>query len=259
MSWWGRVVGGTFGFMLGGPLGALMGASLGNYFDSGLNNLDQSSALNRGEPERVQMAFFTTTFALIGYVAKADGRVTRDEISLAERVMDQMQLSSQQRKAAIDLFHLGKADDFAADEVIAQFRLEVGRRRNLVRMLVSILASTAYADGNFDSRELTRLEQICDLLGVDKIQLRELLEQIAAQSGLDSPRDSKDRLDAAFALLGLSPDASFPEVKKSYRRLMNQNHPDKLVAKGLPEEMIELATAKTRDIKAAYELIKLQA
>ena len=81
MSWWGRVVGGTFGFMLGGPLGALMGASLGNYFDSGLNNLGQSSALNRGEPERVQMAFFTTTFALIGYVAKADGRVSRDEIS----------------------------------------------------------------------------------------------------------------------------------------------------------------------------------
>ena len=64
MSWWGRVVGGTFGFMLGGPLGALMGASLGNYFDSGLNSLGQSSALNRGEPERVQLAFFYHHFCI---------------------------------------------------------------------------------------------------------------------------------------------------------------------------------------------------
>ena len=258
MSWWGRVVGGTFGFMLGGPLGALMGASLGNYFDSGLNDLGQSNGLSRGEPERVQLAFFTTTFALIGYVAKADGRVTRDEISLAERVMDQMRLSSQQRKAAIDLFHLGKADEFEADEVIAQFRMEVGRRRNLVRMLVNILSSTAYADGNFDPRELSRLEEICALLGVNKGELNELLEQIAAQSGFDSPEDSKGKLNAAFALLGLPLNAHSSEVKRAYRRLMNQNHPDKLVAKGLPEEMIELATAKTRDIKAAYELIKAQ-
>ena len=96
MSWWGKVVGGTFGFMLGGPLGALMGVSLGNYFDGGLNA--QSSRLGLGATERVQSAFFTTTFALMGYVAKSDGKVTRDEIEVAERVMSQMRLTMQQRE-----------------------------------------------------------------------------------------------------------------------------------------------------------------
>ena len=78
MSWWGRVVGGTFGFMMGGPLGALMGAALGNYFDSGLSNLSIDESLGLGSRERVQSVFFTTTFALMGYIAKVDGRVTKD-------------------------------------------------------------------------------------------------------------------------------------------------------------------------------------
>lgn len=87
MSWWGKLVGGTFGFMMGGPIGALLGAALGNYFDGGLDSISMDETLGIGATERVQSVFFTTTFAVMGYVAKSDGQVTRDEIALAEQVM----------------------------------------------------------------------------------------------------------------------------------------------------------------------------
>ena len=91
--------------MMGGPLGAVLGASLGNYFDGGQEGLSLDNSLGLGATERVQSAFFTTTFALMGYVAKADGKVTIDEIAMAERVMDQMRLNPQQRTVAINLFN----------------------------------------------------------------------------------------------------------------------------------------------------------
>ena len=134
MSWWGKVVGGTFGFMMGGPLGAVLGASLGNYFDGGLERLSLEDSLGLGATERVQSAFFTTTFALMGYVAKSDGKVTRDEIAMAERVMDQMRLNPQQRNVAINLFNEGKKQDFPVNEVLAQFKRESFRRRNLIQI-----------------------------------------------------------------------------------------------------------------------------
>ena len=77
MSWWGKVVGGTFGFMMGGPLGALLGAALGNYFDGGLEAISGDGSLGLGERERIQSVFFTTTFAIMGYIAKSDGKVTK--------------------------------------------------------------------------------------------------------------------------------------------------------------------------------------
>ena len=108
MSWWGKVVGGTFGFMMGGPLGALLGAALGNYFDTGLDGINLDDSLGLGATERVQSVFFTTTFAVMGYIAKSDGRVTKDEIALADQVMRRMNLNERQRTVAINLFNEGK-------------------------------------------------------------------------------------------------------------------------------------------------------
>ncbi|HHX81400.1 MAG TPA: co-chaperone DjlA, partial [Pseudomonadaceae bacterium] len=107
MSWWGKLIGGTFGFMLGGPLGALLGASLGHNFDRGLGGL---TSLGDGvDVERVQSAFFTAVFSMMGHLAKADGVLSRDEIALAESVMHQMRLDARQKEVAVSLFRQGKA------------------------------------------------------------------------------------------------------------------------------------------------------
>ena len=261
MSWWGKVVGGTFGFMMGGPLGAILGASLGNYFDGGLSNIRLDDSLGLGATERVQSVFFTTTFAVMGYVAKSDGQVTQHEIEMAERVMDQMRLSPQQRTVAINLFNEGKKDDFPIHDVMAQFKRESFRRRHLLQMFLEIIVATAFADGHLHPQEQNTLEDLAGDLGYSRDRFNQLLGRLSGQSHFHQFVDQEsiqDKLAASYELLGVSAQVSGPELKKAYRRQMNQHHPDKLVAKGLPEEMIDIATKKTQDIKAAYELIKSQ-
>lgn len=251
MSWWGKIAGGAFGFMLGGPLGAALGAVLGHQFDKGVGN---AVRISLNDQERVQAAFFTATFSVMGYIAKADGRVSRSEIALAERVMAQMRLNAAQRRTAIELFNQGKRESFSVDDALDQLRQVSHRNRNLLRLFLEIQIQAALADGVVDDAEHKVLERIADHLGFDKAQIRHILDMLQAGGG--RPGRGKPRLEDAYRTLGLSPNAGFDEVKKAYRRLMNQHHPDKLVSKGLPEEMIAVATEKTQKIKAAYEQIK---
>lgn len=267
MSWWGKVVGGAFGFMLGGPLGALLGAVLGHQFDKGLRLQDQIGGPFRpGDQERVQMAFFTALFSTMGHVAKADGRVSENEIEMARGVMQQMRLDEQQKRAAIDLFNQGKQPEFDLDAVLEQFRQESHRRRTLLQMFLEILTHAAYADGVMHPREQNVLRHISQRLGFSATEFEQLVSMVEAQrrfhqqyaggAGRPTGRPAADRLKQAYELLGVNESASDAEIKKAYRRQMNQHHPDKLVARGLPEEMIRIANEKTQEIKEAYELIK---
>jgi DnaJ like chaperone protein len=252
MAWWGKLIGGAFGYMLGGPLGALLGAALGHKFDKGIQLGDNLSGIDAGDQERIQAAFFTATFSVMGHIAKADGKVSSAEISNAETIMTRMQLDPQQRKAAIELFNQGKSDHFALNEVLAQFRRECHRRINLIQIFLEIQISTAFADNSLHPAEREMLYRIGEQLGVARQQLDHLFHL----AGGTRPVNTANELTEAYKIIGVGKNASDDEVKKAYRRLMNQHHPDKLVSKGLPEEMIKLATEKTQTIKQAYECIK---
>lgn len=267
MSWWGKLVGGAFGFMIGGALGAVLGAALGHSFDKGLKEMPGGDGFSSGDPERVQAAFFTATFAVMGRVAKADGRVSPEEIRLAEAVMRDMELQPAMRRAAINLFNEGKSDTFDLDAVIDQFRRECHGRTTLLRMFVEIQLQAAFADGRLDPTEDRLLKAICARLGFGEIaymQLRRMVEAelhmrgAGAGAGADAGRADTGRpsLSDAYAVLGVSRDAPDAEVKRAYRRLLSQHHPDKLVSKGLPEEMMKMAAQKTHEIKQAYEAVK---
>jgi len=253
MPWWGTVLGGTLGFMFGGPLGALLGAALGRNFDRGIKITDEHGAFGAGQQERVQAAFFTATFSVMGHIAKADGKITPEEISATESIMGQMQLNALQRKAAIKLFNEGKKDGFPLHDVLEQFRHECMRRRNLVQMFLEIQIATAMADGHIHATEKRILFIIGEQLGFDRASI----EQLFRFSGTGPSPGGKRQapVSSAYQVLGIDKTASDAEVKKAYRRLMSQHHPDKLIAKGLPEEMIKLATEKTQKIKAAYEQV----
>ncbi len=250
MAWWGTFVGGTLGFVFGGPIGALIGAALGGNLDRGIKMGDQA---DMGNQQRVQAAFFTTTFSVMGHIAKADGHVSKQEISAARNIMAQMQLSEPQRKAAMKFFEQGKSSDFPLEDVLHQFKKECHRRRNLIQMFVEIQISTAMADGKVDASEKHILYTIGNILGFSRSQIDHLFN--IANGAKASASDSLT-LTQAYKILGISKGSSEAEIKKAYRRLMSQHHPDKLVAKGLPDEMIALATEKTQEIHKAYDLIK---
>ena len=261
MSWFSTVVGGAFGFLLGGPLGAILGASVGHQVGKGRANADPGASLNPGDRQRVQTAFFTATFAVMGHIAKADGHVSVEEISLANRVMDEMALTPNLRATAINLFQQGKQADFPLDAVLAQFYKECQRRTDLIRMFLEIQLQAAFADGTLALSEEKLLLHICSQLKISRFDYERLKIRLQAQQRFHeqsshSPRTPQKNLQDAYGVLGLTPAADKADVKKAYRRLMSQNHPDKLVAKGLPEEMMRLAKEKTQKITKAYETIQ---
>ena len=134
---------------------------------------------------------------------------------------------------------------------------------SLLRVFIEILIQAAYADGVLHPAEKKILLHICDYLGFTREEFNSLESLIRAGgysrasggAGYQAPHSHRD-LQQAYQILNVSPNASDDEVKKAYRRLMNQHHPDKLVARGLPEEMMKMAADKTHEIKTAYEMIK---
>lgn len=258
MAWWGTVIGGALGWMFGGPLGAILGAALGGNFDRGISlgdHIDRNSLFSPGEQERVQAAFFTATFSVMGHIAKVDGHVSKQEIGAVENLMAQMQLNAQQRKAAIKLFEQGKVDDFPLHDILLQFKKECLRRRNLIQMFIEIQIGTALADGKVDPKEKQLLYIIGQTLGFSTHEIDHLF---TLASGSRATASNSLSVTQAYEILGVNKNTSMTEVKKAYRRLMSQHHPDKLVSRGLPDEMIELATKKTQEIRKAYELVKEQ-
>jgi DnaJ like chaperone protein len=262
MSWLGKIFGGAFGFLMGGPLGAILGASLGHQFDIGMDHSLTDESLGPGDAHRVQMAFFTATFSVMGHIAKADGRVSEAEINMAKQIMGQLALSEAMRTTAINLFQQGKNNDFPLDDVLDQFRRECHRRTNLIRMFLEIQLQSALADGQLHAIEDQLLLHICHRLGISRFEYERIKLQVNAQQRFYSyqqqsqhPVKKQDNISDAYAILGLTSGASDSDIKKAYRRLISQHHPDKLVAKGLPEEMMTLAKEKTQRIRKAYETI----
>ncbi len=280
---WGKLLGGAFGFMIGGPLGAVLGAALGHTFDKGmkaqLTHDVPEDDLPPGDAERIKMAFFTATFSVMGHIAKADGHVHPTEIAFAESVMKQMKLDSELRAAAIKLFNQGKEPDFDATALVLQFRQECQRRTSLYRMFIEIQIQASLADGTMSAEEERALLKVSSVLGFTENTFRQLEMLVrfsmgmmgagAAESGSANAGSAGGRrqstsdaaagplsVRAAYKALGVGPDDDKQTIKRAYRRLMSQHHPDKLVSKGLPEEMIKLATDKTQNIQKAYEKIK---
>ncbi len=251
MAWWGKALGGTFGFLIGGPIGAMLGAALGHQIDEGLSRGGQH--YSAADQERIQAAFFTATFSVMGHIAKADGKVSKDEVALAQQLMARMQLNNDQKKVAIELFNHGKQSTFDLVSVLMQFRQECHRRSTLVRMFLEIQVQAVFADGRLDARENVILSEIAQILGIGQSDLQMIIEMMRGGSAASSVKNFTPN---PYKTLGVSAETSYPEIKKAYRRLLSQHHPDKLVSKGLPEEMVKLANEKTHEIRMAWQRIQ---
>jgi DnaJ like chaperone protein len=175
--------------------------------------------------------------------------------------MDEMMLSGERLEDAKKLFNQGKASDFSLTEALAQLRKGCSQRDNLIRMFLDIQVQAAFANGTLAPEEENVLLNICQILEIplvvfEHIKMQAQAQQRFHQQGQPHSRHSQNNLENAYAVLGVSANASYAEIKKSYRILMSQNHPDKLVSQGLPEEMMRIATKKTQEISKAYKLVR---
>jgi DnaJ like chaperone protein len=267
-SWGGKIIVGLLGLLIGGPVGLVIGALIGHFLDRGVERVQSFNPFRpyrAGEREEVQEALLSAVFAIMGHLAKADGRVSEQEIGHAEAVMGRMQLNAEQRRKAQEQFRRGKMDDFPLDATVAEFRQRIRHRRHLILVFLEILLQSALADGRFNAAEEQILIRVAGGLGVPEAQFRQILNMLLAQAQFAGAgpgahgaggASARPSLHQAYQVLGVTESASDQEIKKAYRRLMSEHHPDKLASRGVPEEMIRMATEKTAEISKAYEMIK---
>ncbi len=234
------------GLLFGGFRGLVVGAAVGYLIDWALPRLIRSSL------GLVQVQLIESTFAAMGALCKADSQVTRDEIQAAEVLFERMHLSAEQRQAAKAAFNRGKAADFDLDGEMAKLARISRGRPVILGMFLQVQLMAVAADGRVHPAEHEMLVRMARRLGLAEIDVARLEAMLRASSG-GPPSASK--LDDAYQALGVSPSATDAELKRAYRRLMSENHPDKLASRGLPESMREIAEERTREITAAYRLI----
>ncbi len=245
----GKIIGGGLGLALGGPLGAFVGAALGHAVDMNIGHLSLFDA------SAAQQSFFQALFLIMGHIAKADGRVSEREIQVAQQVMQRMQLDAQQRQVAIKLFNRGKRSEFSLDMTLSELNRSCGAQPQLFRLLIEVQLDAGYADGRL-SHQAHRIIEKCGLaLGIPGSELDQMVDR---RRGGYRRSANAGRFENPYEVLGLPRGSDDKTVKQAYRRLTSQNHPDKLVSKGLPREMLELAKQKTTEIRAAYDQIRAE-
>ncbi|RUO57830.1 co-chaperone DjlA [Pseudidiomarina insulisalsae] len=261
---WGKVLGGFFGFLLLRWPGIFLGVLIGHWFDRALEQ-----NMRQGGGPATQQLFIETLFAVLGHLAKSKGRVTEQDIGYVSALMQHLKLSDDAKERAQEAFREGKNADYPLVTKVSAFRRQVAWRRDLLQFFVEQILVLALHDGKLEQAEYDVLLRITQALGFRREQLDLWLQMAQAgqrfrggqgggYQGGTSGVSAAQRLDDAYAVLGVSRQASFAEVKKAYRKLMAKHHPDKLAAQGLPPEMRESAQQKAQEIQAAYELIKSQ-
>lgn len=254
VQWLGKAIGATLGLVVAGPFGLVLGGLVGHQFDQGL-----AQGVGRGTaPKQAQKLFFEVSFEVMGHVAKVDGRVTEAEIRIARRIMHTMQLTPEQVRVAIERFTAGKSARYPLEDRLEALKRSMGGRKDLVRAFLEVQLQAAVGGGAFAQAKRRLLWEIASKLGIGRVQFAQIEALVRAHMSPPSQRRSAAAdLAAAYRVLGIEASATDKDVKTAYRRLMNQHHPDKLVARGLPEAMVTLAKEKTHEILAAYERIKL--
>ncbi len=260
MSWTGKIIGAVLGYLLTRrPTGVLIGMVLGHL-------LDQYLARRRAGPSldapAVRAAFFRATFTLMGHVAKSDGRVSEQDIAAARRIFGDFRLDEADTRAAMELYSQGKQAGFDAEAVLAELAAACRGRPEVLRMFLEIQMRAALMADGLQGRTRETLMRVASAVGIGAIEFAHLeaflrfQAQARAQAGPRAAPGGRGALDEAYEVLGVRPTASDAEVKRAYRKLMSENHPDKLVARGLPESMLEVAKQKTQAIQAAWERVR---
>ena len=251
MSIWGKLTGAAAGAALGGPIGALIGAFAGHFIidRSGRerHELDSSRGDDgRGRREdgagsQDQIAFTIGVIALAAKLAKADGTVTRDEVDMFKRVFP---IPPEEEANVGHLFNLAKQDVAGFEAYAKQVAYLFRARPGVLEDLLDSLFLIARADGQLHPGEQDYLRRVAEIFGLSEDQFQRIR---AAHFG-------PDREDP-YVILGIERSISTDDLKRAYHKLVRENHPDSLTARGVPPEFIRTATERLAAINGAYERI----
>ncbi|MBK6596395.1 MAG: co-chaperone DjlA [Proteobacteria bacterium] len=279
MKWTGKLVGGVIGAAFG-PWGVAIGALLGHQYDAHTDAVKQvrsSRSSRRGgrrssaELGAVSDRFFATTFQVMGFVAKSDGRVSEAEINAARGVMNDLKLEPMAVRAAIDHFSRGKRPGFDLDASVLELRRACADRPDLLRVFLEIQLDAAIAGTDLQGPARAIVQSIATLLGVSGLELVHMEAVLRIRAGASQRRQDGStsgggrraasqpagmQLAEAYEVLEVAATAANEDVVKAYRRQISKHHPDKLQANGLPESMLEHAKQRTQQIIEAYDLIR---
>ena len=264
MKWIGKLTGGLIGLAFG-PIGLAVGVLLGHQFDQAQEE-DEEPGAPPADVAAISERFFRATFRVMGYIAKADGRVSEQEIAAARAVMTDLRLGQAQVREAIALFTAGKQSDFDLAGELAGLRSACRGRPDILRIFLEIQVRAALAGNTLEGpvrpimgriAEATRVSgfELAQIEAVLRIQRGGFYRQ-RADSGAGGASAGAAALGEAYRVLETTASASDAEIVKAYRRQLNRHHPDKLKANGLPESMIGHAKQRTQQIIEAYELIR---
>ncbi|MDE2366520.1 MAG: co-chaperone DjlA [Betaproteobacteria bacterium] len=250
-----RIIGVLLGYYFLGIFGAILGYIAGNVIDRYVSY--GAGAVNPLTSAHRQSVFIETVFIMMGKLAKVDGRISQDEIAHVEDFMQKLGMTPEHRQQAIALFKQGAAPDFDFEPQLNEFMAVCGHTNSLKQMLLVYLTVMAIADGRLDAAEESFLRNCALHLGYDQVAFKQLLDMVLNQSRFAGGQvTSPTALDDAYKALGVTKESTDQEIKRAYRKLMSQYHPDKLMGQGLPEDMIKVATAQAQEVQVAYDLIK---
>ena len=247
------IIGAMLGALFGGFPGLLIGGLLGYAANSALRQFIFGSL------QVAQSQLLDSTFSVMGALCKADNVVTRDEINAVEQTFNMLKLQGESREQAKAAFNRGKQADFDLDAAVDHFAQISRGRGPLVQLFLQLQCMAVVADGRIDPAEHAMLVRIAQRLGLseaDVSQLEALLRTAMGGPSATGGQPQKDRLADAYTALGITADAKPAEIKRAYRKLISQNHPDKLAARGLPESMRPVAEERSRELNSAYDMIK---
>ncbi|HJN51090.1 MAG: TerB family tellurite resistance protein [Pseudomonadales bacterium] len=244
MAWLGKVLGAGAGYLLGGPLGAILGAAFGH---QAMDNAPRSFyGVPMSEMEVKNSVFFVAIFSMLGKLAQADEVVTEDEIDTVKQIVsERFHLSAGAEQFAIETFNNAIHSEISFQQYADQFYDSFRNEPEILTSMLELLLVVAHADSHYHEKEEELIESAAGIFGLSD----------AYQHILGSLNGSPGDIDRCYEILGCSPEDDLPTVKKKYRELAMQFHPDRIQSKGLPKEFMQFATDRFQEIQEAFEIV----
>ncbi len=236
MAIWGSIIGGMLGFSIGGPFGMLLGSLIG-----GKMTRARSSGGFRSFAQPQQI-FALSLIVLSAKLSKADGQVSREELIA---VKDKLKIPESELDQVGKIFNKAKEESTGYEPYAKQIAEVYRGNLNILEEVINTLFYIAEADGDVSDNELMMIEDIARIFGLSQTQI----------NGIKESRKSSDKLNP-YIVLESKPDDSLEEIRKRYIKLSKEHHPDLLLSKGVPQEVIDESKAKMRAVNSAWDQIQ---